>query len=462
MGQFDYIYNLLLANKKSQTSMWDGRRIIIINFIILISVPIYILFTFLNFQHAFFSYAYINILITILLISTFFYFRITNNIGHASSAMLIALLTTHIMALFQGGIANSAFFWFFFFPPLAILFKGHKSGLYWVIGLLLSILTMFIYQMFYVIELPYQPDLLPILMICLILETVMALFIESTRVDYDNNLQEMNKTLQSFNTDLEKKVAIELEKSLQKDQLLNQQSKMAEVGEMTNYIAHQWKQPLSVISSIVQTLELKKELNTFIEEDLFRELHKIDNQVSHMSQTMIDFNNFTKPDQPNEIFDISKAIQETSDMIEPLLRTKGILLTLDKPNRQLECFGQRNLLIHVLLNLINNAKDALLSQGEINPEIIVHVNEDCSVIEVKDNGKGIDKSIEHCIFDAHFSTKGNSGGGIGLHMCKRIIEENFHGRLELINSPAGASFLIHMNPFNDKNPSTLEINTSFA
>lgn len=455
MGQFDYIYKLLLANEESQVSMWDGRRTVIINFIILISVPIYILFTFLNFQHAFFSYAYINILITVLLISTFFYFRITNNIGHASSAMLIALLTTHIMALFQGGIANSAFYWFFFFPPLAILFKGHKSGLYWVIVLLLSILTMFIYQMFYVIELPYQPALLPILMICLILETVMALFIESTRVDYDNNLQEMNKTLQSFNTDLEKKVALELEKSILKDQLINQQAKMAEVGEMTNYIAHQWKQPLSLISTIVQTMELQKELDTFKEEDLLHELHKIDHQVSHMKQTMVDFNNFTKPDQPKEVFNINKAIQETADMVEPLLRTKGILLTLNTQNIFLKCFGQRNLLIHVFLNLINNAKDALLSQEEKKPEITVSVNEDCSEITVKDNGAGVNPSIENQIFDAHFSTKGSAGGGIGLNMCKRIIEENFHGSLELRNTLHGASFVIHLNPSLDEDKSIL-------
>ncbi len=375
--------------------------------------------------------------------------------------MLVSLLATHIMALFQGGIANSAFFWFFFFPPLAILFQGHRSGLYWVVVLLLSILAMFVYQMLYDIELPYQPALLPILMICLILETVMALFIESTRVDYDNNLQEMNRTLQSFNADLEKKVAIELEKGIQKDQFIHQQTKMAEVGEMTNYIAHQWKQPLSLISAIVQTMTLQKELGTFKSDNLLHELRKIDHQVSHMKQTMVDFNNFTKPDQPKETFDINKVIRETADMIKPLLQTKGILLTLNTQNGFLNCFGQRNLLIHVFLNLINNAKDALLSQKGERPEITVSVNEDCSEITVTDNGTGIDSSIQDQIFKPHFSTKGSAGGGIGLHMCKRIIEENFHGNLELRSTLQGASFVIQLNPFVNKDHSPL-LNTSFA
>jgi len=462
MNRLDQIYDLLIAKKGTDLSLWDSKRMVIINFIILISVPIYVLFTFLNFQHNFVSFAYINIVNASLLVFTFFHFRITSNIRFASSAILIVLLATHIMALFEGGIANSAFFWFFFFPPLAILLKGHTIGLYWIIGLLLCVFAMFVYQLYYVIELSYEPALLPILMICLIIETVLAIFIESARLHYDNNLQEMNKTLQGFNTDLENKIAVELEKSIYKDKLLHQQTKMAAVGEMTNYIAHQWKQPLAVISSIVKTLELQKELNILQEKDLMPELRKIDTQVMHMTQTMVDFNNFTKPNQPNQVFNIAKVIQETADMIRPLLRTNGISLLLDVHDGKLECFGQRNLLMHVILNLINNSKDALLSSEVPNPEIAVKVNEDCSKVTVQDNAKGVDPDIEHLIFDAHFSTKGNSGGGIGLDMCKRIIEENFHGRLELINSPNGAAFVMHLHPVLAESASSSGANTSFV
>ena len=129
MDQLSYIYDHLIAKKDADLSLWDSKRMVIINFIILNSVPIYVLFTFLNFQHGFVTFAYINIAITTLLVSTFFYFRFTNNIQHASSAMLIALFATHIMSLFDGGIANSAFFWFFFFPPIAVVLKGHSIGL---------------------------------------------------------------------------------------------------------------------------------------------------------------------------------------------------------------------------------------------------------------------------------------------------------------------------------------------
>lgn len=429
--------NLLHSGKEPSEYLWDNKRIIIINFIILVSTPVFILFTYLNFQHHLETFAYFNIVNIILLLSVFFYFRLNRNIEHASNVILLVLFITHITAMFQGGIANTGFFWFFYFPLFAIMLKGHKTGLYWIITLLLSILAMYIYQANYPIELPYDPILLIILIISLSIESIIALFVESVRMKYDKELQE-------FNADLANKVAFEVEKNTKKDQLLRQQSKMAAMGEMTNYIAHQWKQPLSTISAIVQSLSVQEELGKLEHEALKSDLEKINKQVSHMSQTMIDFNNFTKPDQPKENFNVSAVIQEAINIISPLLSSKNIMINTELSNIEATFFGQRNLLVHVLLNLINNAKDALISQSIKDPKIVISLDEDAAEIKISDNGNGVDPSIASSIFEAYFSTKGEESGGVGLHMCRRIIEDGFHGSLELQNSEQGANFIINL------------------
>lgn len=432
-----YLSNLLQSGKEPAELLWDNKRIIIINFIILVATPVFILFTYLNIQHHLMTFAYINLINILLLLAIFFYFRFNRNIEHASNVILLVLFITHITAMFQGGIANTGFFWFFFFPFFAIMLQGHKTGLYWIIALLSSILAMYIYQANYSLELPYEPILLIVLIISLGIESVVALFVESVRIKYDNELQ-------SFNADLAAKVALEVEKNRKKDQQLRQQSKMAAMGEMTNYIAHQWKQPLSTISAIVQSLSFQEELGTLKHETLQDDFEKINKQVTHMSQTMIDFNNFTKPDQPKENFNVSTVIQEAINIISPLLSSKNIIINTELSNIEATVFGQRNFLVHVLLNLINNAKDALMSHNIKEPKIMISLDEEGTQIKVSDNGNGVDPSIASSIFEAYFSTKGEESGGVGLHMCRRIIEDAFNGSLELQNSKQGANFIINL------------------
>ncbi len=271
-------------------------------------------------------------------------------------------------------------------------------------------------------------------------------------VEYpDKRLREKSKPIEKFDeelhrlqTDLQARVDTEVSKNLQKDQLIHQQSKMAAMGEMTNYIAHQWKQPLSVISTIVQRLSVQESLGTITNEALQDSLHQIDNQTTHLSQTMIDFNNFTKPDQPKEDFNIAHAIEAAVSIVLPLLESKGITLETAFANDKATFYAQKNLLIHVILNIINNAKDALISQNITDPKITISLDKQGRQINIIDNGNGVDPSIASKIFDAYFSTKGKESGGIGLHMCRRILEDGFNGSLELQESDQGADFAIRL------------------
>ncbi len=431
-----FLYDVLHSGKEPEKLLWDNKRIIIINFIILVSTPVFFFFTYLNIQHGLMLFALSNIINIVLLFIAFFYFRLKRNINHVSTIILIILLITYFTTIFQGGIANTGFFWFFYFPLFAIMLKGHKIGSYWIFSLLMVIAGVYLFQIYRPLTLPYDPILLVVLFISLGIETVIAIFLESVRLKYDKRLQE-------FNTDLKTKVALEVQENRKKDELLRQQSKMAAMGEMTNYIAHQWKQPLSTISAIVQNLHIQEDLGILKHTTITEEFQKIETQIAHMSQTMIDFNNFTKPDQPKEDFNIAAVIQESADMISPLLTSKGIALHLEIYNDTSSVFGQRNLLTHVLLNLINNAKDALLSQNIKGAKVVIRLDKTGKELEVSDNGEGVDPSIKETLFEAYTGTKGDQNGGVGLHMCKRIVEDTFNGTLTLEKSTKGARFVIH-------------------
>lgn len=437
MQTHSFILNLLQSGKEPATLLWDAKRIIIINFIILVAVPVFILFTYLNIQHHQIIFAQVNIFIIVLLVSTFIFFRFNRNIHCASTAILLSLLLTHIVTLFQGGIANTGFFWFFFFPFFAIMLQGKKHGLYWISFLLLSILGMYVYQLQNPLKLSYEPILLLILFISLSIESIVALFVESVRMKYDLELQ-------AFNHSLKEKVAIEIQRNQQKEQLMQQQSKMAAMGEMSNYIAHQWKQPLSVISSITAQLRFKESIEALDSQALTEDLYKIDKQIQNMSKTMIDFNNFAKPNSYKQSFRLEESIVECLSMIQPFIESNGITITTEILNPQASVFGQKNFLTQVLLNLVNNAKDALLSDNISNPSISIKINKEGNQLEVSDNAKGVDPVFEDSVFDAYFSTKAEQNGGVGLHMCKRIIEDRFNGTLELLNSPNGATFIIFL------------------
>ena len=432
-----FILNLLHSGKEPATLLWDAKRIVIINFIILVAVPVFIFFTYLNIQHEQITFAQINLVIILLLLSTFILFRFNRDINYASTGILLSLLLTHIVTLFQGGIANTGFFWFFFFPLFAIMLQGKKYGLYWISVLLLVILAMYVYQLQNTIKLSYEPILLPILFISLGIESVVALFVESVRVKYDLQLQ-------AFNHSLEERVSIEIQRNQQKDQLMQQQSKMAAMGEMSNYIAHQWKQPLAVISSIVSQLTVKESLEVLDHSTLVEDLSKIEAQVKNMSKTMVDFNNFAKPNSSKQSFKLEDSIEECLSMIRPLIESKDISITTEVLNTQTTVFGQQNFLTQVLLNLVNNAKDALIADKVSNPCIHIKTNKEGNKLEVSDNAKGVSPKSEGSIFDAYYSTKGDHNGGVGLHMCRRIIEDRFNGSLELHNSPNGATFIIFL------------------
>jgi len=249
--------------------------------------------------------------------------------------------------------------------------------------------------------------------------------------------------LESLNRTLEERIESAVNELRQKDQALIQQSRMAAMGEMINNIAHQWRQPLNLISLIVQRLPESKQLS---QQELAAEVERIMDVIIHMSQTIDDFRYFFRQDKEKTSFTANQAVAKALEFISPSLNEKGIRISItEEPD--VTVFGYNNEYAQVLLNIIGNAKDVLVERNISDPRIQVNISREAgySVVTISDNGGGIATEIMPKIFDPYFTTReAKQGSGIGLYMSKIIIEQNMGGRLTACNVEGGASFRIEV------------------
>jgi len=242
----------------------------------------------------------------------------------------------------------------------------------------------------------------------------------------------------------------------QQQELLLMQSRMAQMGEMISMIAHQWKQPLSVIASIAMTFKLKLtmdhfDLNKQEERDkcvnfILDGVSEIDTHMQNLVVTLNDFRNFFKPNKASIYVSIAQPISKALTLVHSSLASDKIELTKDyDSNAKLTLY--ENEFIQVILNILNNAHYNFKEKNIENPKISLSTstNDDTVILSICDNGGGIEDDIFDQIFDPYFSTKDEKQGtGIGLYMSKIIIEEHHYGTLKARNTNDGACFTIEL------------------
>ncbi len=251
----------------------------------------------------------------------------------------------------------------------------------------------------------------------------------------------------NYNKKLEKEVKEQLNELRQKDQLLIAQSKLAAVGETLAHIAHQWKQPLSQINSVVVNIEADFEEKKLTYEVLEEHLNEIEKLTFYMSDTIESFNTYLQPNEEKEIFSIKEAFDNSFELVYKLLESKQIDC---KVNIEEDSFvkGVKKEFIQVILVILNNAKDVLIEKSVKFPKINIFIGkkDNKAVLEISDNGGGISSKYFDKIFDPYFTTKPHSQGtGHGLCMAKMIIEKSMHGNLNVKNEDLGAKFSILIN-----------------
>jgi PAS domain S-box-containing protein len=230
--------------------------------------------------------------------------------------------------------------------------------------------------------------------------------------------------------------------------VLIEQSKSAAMGEMISMIAHQWRQPLQAVSILVQKLSVTKMLEGDISDELLDQVvDDVAKQLDYMSKTIDDFRDFFRPDKAKELIKVSLLIDKAKDFLQYMMKTDSIAFKVEPLGEDVNIAIHINEVIQVLINIIKNARDAMVINNTQNRKIDVkyYTKDKTCFIEIEDNAGGIPEKIKNKIFDPYFSTKTNKNGtGLGLYMCKTIIEQHSNGKIYVENTPNGAKFTIEL------------------
>ncbi|MDD2888097.1 MAG: cache domain-containing protein [Aliarcobacter sp.] len=224
-----------------------------------------------------------------------------------------------------------------------------------------------------------------------------------------------------------------IDKNTEQQHILSQQAKMAAMGEMLGNIAHQWRQPLSVITTVATGMKLQKEFDSLDDVTFEKSIDNITNSALYLSDTIEDFRNFFRTDKEETVFYIENVFEKVFKLTNAQFKNHEIIFI--KNINDFKLFGFENEFIQALINILNNAKDALETID--NPRLIfisTYEENNKAIIKITDNAGGIDEEIIDKICEPYFTTKHQAKGtGIGLYMTEEIIVKHMNGTLVFKN-----------------------------
>jgi signal transduction histidine kinase len=275
-----------------------------------------------------------------------------------------------------------------------------------------------------------------------------------TRIaDYQAEIYEVNERLEQqveARTESLKRAIKELQ---DKENMLVVQSRFSAMGEMIANIAHQWRQPLNIIKSSISLVIFQRQMGKLTDESFEQGTEGVIRQVDYLSQTIEDFREFYRDDEQTT-FSLTSAIKKSLDLLSASLINNFI--AYDYTNiGDITIMGSQSRLVQVFVNIINNSKDAILS-NKVSGVVVIdfYVEKGVGIVEIMDNAGGISDDVIGMIFEPYFTTKHKSQGtGLGLYMSKQIVEKNFHAKISASNkqfhfngsSYYGACFKIEIN-----------------
>ncbi len=237
-------------------------------------------------------------------------------------------------------------------------------------------------------------------------------------------------------------------KVIEQQEKLLSTSRSAAMGEMISMIAHQWRQPLSVINTVMATVRIKDELDMLDRETTHEAFSKIENTVTYLSDTIDDFRDYFKPNKVVKKVSIKTVVEKSTSFLLSEIKLLNINYELNV-DEDLVINTYQNELVQCLINILKNSIDAFKENSELSETpkyLTVDVTKDTNSISLslEDNAGGIKQEVIKKVFEPYFSTKAKNGTGLGLYMTKTIIEEHLGGKITLTSQDAGTKMLIEL------------------
>lgn len=375
------------------------------------------------------------------------------NISLSSTILLATIFLLTILFFFDQTHHDYALAQAVIFPVLCIYLKGFRLGTLYSTFYILIVLGLAFTGINIWEAVPFTATSFTNLTFTYIVVILVIYYYELSRAEAFDIIEKSNKELQDYKENLELKVEKALEEKRYQEEILIQQSKMAVMGEMIAAIAHQWKQPLATTAAIVSSAKIKNDLSMKKDSHICETFDNILTQVEYMDQTISDFSDFFKPKEKKEFFSLSKSVDGVLKILKPQLSKHNIHIHNNIEKNSLVIEGYKSEFSQVLLNIISNAKDAILEniskglipkdQGKISIE--AHATEYTVHVSICDNGGGIADEIIEKIFTPYFTTKSDAlGTGIGLYMSKMIINTHMQGEITVENHNEGACMQLHL------------------
>jgi len=287
-----------------------------------------------------------------------------------------------------------------------LTYRGNRTALFILLAWMLFISSMIILTLSLTDVIPHYEWIMPYMQLTMVIEMVMLSLILGDRYR-------------------------------QQEKLLHQQTRLAAMGSMIENIAHQWRQPLSEINADLLALEMYMDDDDKV--SVKKRIELIEEKTQIMSETINDFQNFYNFDKPKERFELGQLLEKALHLSEDRFAKHKVECKIDV-KESLALYGVENEYLQVVMAILNNAVDALKNRERDNRKIMIIVAKEGlnAVVNIKNNGDKIDEKVLPKLFQPYFTTKNsNTQNGIGLFMSRKIIEESFHGTLEIANAQEG-------------------------
>ena len=388
------------------------------------------------------------------------YYDVVTNIN----AFVSLLFLNFIIVASQ--FKDMEFIWLFFFVVTFMFLKGPKVGAFWNLALFVSLILIKI-QTFYLIDFTY----VQIFYLIFALSLVSAMTYSFHKVIDENHetIFKQGQQLEAFNVVLEEKVREQTEALVvlneglsetvekkvtevhKQQEMLITQSRLAAMGEMLSMIAHQWRQPLSTTTLRISKLQIKSMLEEKGSDERDELLEEVSDTLVYLSDTIDDFQTYFKPDNKKEVVNIASVTERAKGFIRARTDIYKINVVC-QGDSEVSIQTYPNELIQVLINILNNAVDVVVSSNPVRKEIAIEVlrsDEDVRIL-ITDSGSGIEEKLLERVFEPYFSTKSENGTGLGLYMAKMIIQEHMSGEISVNNSRDGGAQFTIMLPLDKK------------